>query len=1007
MLTTDVDEILGDPSIAIVAEVMGGVEPTGELVLQALRSGKHVVTANKQLVAQRGAELFDAASGAGVQLRFEASVCAAIPVIKVLRESLVVTNVHRVLGIVNGTTNFMLTRDGGGRHLRGGAARGAGARLRRGRPDRRRLGCGRGREDGDPRYRRLQLALHLADVEMVGIDTITPLDVAAARELDMVIRLVGMARLLDGKVDIRVGPALVDRHHPLAAVEGAFNAVMLQGDAIREITLEGPGAGGVETASAVIADMASVIGTMGTGFLQNDPVWRNLPRLEQRREPLAVLLPPHGRRPARRAGARRGRARRARGVGRTAAAAPERRRRGAPRRHARHAPGRAGRRARGDHGDGRGARASRCPSPSSPSAGLRGSDGRDRAVQDRLPVVRRDARRHARRGLDAADPLAAHRRAARDRAALQVRGHEPDRVVQGPRHDRRRLEGGRGGRRGGRLRVDGEYGLLGGGLRGARRPDRGDPLPGRSGRRGEARAVACRRRARCSRCRGASTRRSRAASSSPTAARTRSSTRSTRTGSRGRRRPRSRSTRRSAAAPDVLALPYGGGGNTVAYAKGFAEDGRAAADDLGARRRPGDDARLGDPHRRAGPPRRGGGARRRRHGRAGRGHRRGHHANVARARQSEGIFCEPSSAAGVAALVEKLPLERGSTVVCVLTGHGLKDAARGGRLHPGCGARRPERRVDPRGARARFEQAQPRAGMNFVVRAPATSANLGPGFDCAGAALDLWNELHVLPADEGEPLVEVEGVGADEIPHDETHLALRAFALAAPARGHRFRFVNRIPLESGLGSSAATVAAGLVAGRVAAERRGRRPARARPAARGPRRQPRACAARRRLPDLARRRAVRGAPDRDRAAARRRRGRPGGAREHEGVAGAPARVASALGGCDRRGAGRAARRRRSPRATPSCSPPRSTTACTSPSGSPTRPCSRSCARACRRAPPASRSRARAPRSSSGRRRVVRPTSPTRSVPAASMQLSCPIAIAAGGAHAMHERLYATH
>jgi homoserine dehydrogenase len=95
-----------------------------------------------------------------------------------------------------------------------------------------------------------------------------------------VIRLIGAARLVDGKVDVRVGPALVDRHHPLAAVEGAFNAVMLQGDAIREITLEGPGAGGIETASAVIADMVSVIGTMGTGFLQNDAAWRSLPRLE-------------------------------------------------------------------------------------------------------------------------------------------------------------------------------------------------------------------------------------------------------------------------------------------------------------------------------------------------------------------------------------------------------------------------------------------------------------------------------------------------------------------------------------------------------------------------------------------------------------------------------------------------------------------------------------------------------------------------------------------------------
>jgi homoserine kinase len=100
----------------------------------------------------------------------------------------------------------------------------------------------------------------------------------------------------------------------------------------------------------------------------------------------------------------------------------------------------------------------------------------------------------------------------------------------------------------------------------------------------------------------------------------------------------------------------------------------------------------------------------------------------------------------------------------------------------------------------------------FVVRAPATTANLGPGFDCAGAALDLWNELEVLPAEPGEPLVELEGEGLEEIPTDESHLALRAFALGASLDGHRFRFVNRIPLERGLGSSAATVAAGLVAG---------------------------------------------------------------------------------------------------------------------------------------------------------------------------------------------------
>jgi len=115
VLTTAAADVLGDDSIAIVAEVMGGVEPAGSHVLELLGSGRSVVTANKQLVARRGAELFAAAASSGAQLRFEASVCAAIPVIKVLRESLVSTNVHRVVGIVNGTTNFVLSAMGEGR----------------------------------------------------------------------------------------------------------------------------------------------------------------------------------------------------------------------------------------------------------------------------------------------------------------------------------------------------------------------------------------------------------------------------------------------------------------------------------------------------------------------------------------------------------------------------------------------------------------------------------------------------------------------------------------------------------------------------------------------------------------------------------------------------------------------------------------------------------------------------------------------------------------------------
>ncbi|HZO98515.1 MAG TPA: homoserine dehydrogenase [Gaiellaceae bacterium] len=280
VLTTDVADVVGDPSIAVVAEVMGGVEPTGGYVLDCLRRGKHVVSANKQLVARRGAELFAAASEAGVQLRFEASVCAAIPVIKVLRESLVVTNVHRVLGIVNGTTNFMLTEMEAGRSYEEALAEAQARGYAEADPTDDVSGADAAAKMAILATVAFNSRYELADVDVVGIDRIDPLAVAAARELDMVIRLIGAARLENGKVDVRVGPALVDRHHPLAAVEGAFNAVMLQGDAIREITLEGPGAGGVETASAVIADMVSVIGTMGTGFLQNDAAWRSLPRLE-------------------------------------------------------------------------------------------------------------------------------------------------------------------------------------------------------------------------------------------------------------------------------------------------------------------------------------------------------------------------------------------------------------------------------------------------------------------------------------------------------------------------------------------------------------------------------------------------------------------------------------------------------------------------------------------------------------------------------------------------------
>jgi homoserine dehydrogenase len=280
VLTTDFAAIRDDAAIDVVAEVMGGLEPAGGYVRALLEAGKPVVSANKQLIAREGAELFAAASAAGVQLRFEASVCAAIPVVKVLRESLIATNVHRVLGIVNGTTNFILSR-----MERGGSYADALAEAQS-------LGYAEAdpSDDVNGADAAAKMAIlatvafgsrvTLGEVETRGITEIEPAHVAAAAALGMVVRLVGIATLAHGAVDVRVQPAFVERSHPLATVDGAFNAVMLQGDAIREITLEGPGAGGTETASAVVADLVSVVGTAGTGFLQNDACWRELERLD-------------------------------------------------------------------------------------------------------------------------------------------------------------------------------------------------------------------------------------------------------------------------------------------------------------------------------------------------------------------------------------------------------------------------------------------------------------------------------------------------------------------------------------------------------------------------------------------------------------------------------------------------------------------------------------------------------------------------------------------------------
>ncbi len=254
----DIDRLLEEAEI--VVEVIGGIDPARDYVLRALEAGRHVVTANKQLIAQFGDELFDAAREAGVQLRFEAAVAGVVPVIRVIQESLAVTEITKVFGIVNGTTNFILSEM---------ASTGANYAdtLRRAQE----LGYAEadpsedvGGADAAAKMAILaRLAFHtpvrLDEVQFQGITEIQPDDISYAKELGLSLKLLGVAERRDGGISVRVFPCFLYPHHPLAPVEGPFNAVMVEAPAITEITMSGPGAGGLETASAVLGDVVSIL----------------------------------------------------------------------------------------------------------------------------------------------------------------------------------------------------------------------------------------------------------------------------------------------------------------------------------------------------------------------------------------------------------------------------------------------------------------------------------------------------------------------------------------------------------------------------------------------------------------------------------------------------------------------------------------------------------------------------------------------------------------------------
>ncbi len=244
----------------LIVELMGGIEPAYDYVMRAMRAGRHVVTANKQLLSQYGEELWDAAREHGVQLRFEGAVAGVVPIIRVLQESLAGASIDRVHGIVNGTTNFILTE-----MARTGATYGDAL------AEAQRLGYAEAdpSEDVDGRDAAAKMAIlarlafdtpvHLDQVRYEGIEQIQPDDLEYARELGLGLKLIGTAERLEGGLSVRVHPAFLYPGHPLASVGGPFNAVTVESETITEITMSGPGAGGPQTASAVLGDVISAM----------------------------------------------------------------------------------------------------------------------------------------------------------------------------------------------------------------------------------------------------------------------------------------------------------------------------------------------------------------------------------------------------------------------------------------------------------------------------------------------------------------------------------------------------------------------------------------------------------------------------------------------------------------------------------------------------------------------------------------------------------------------------
>ncbi len=275
VLTTDLEAIVNDPAIDIVVEVMGGLEPARSLILKALSNGKHVVTANKAAIARFGAEIFTTANQAGVYVMLEAAVGGGIPVIQPLKQSLSVNRIHTITGIVNGTTNYILTR-----------MQTEGSNFSDVLADAQRLGYAEADPTAD--VEGLDAAdkiailaslgfggrINLQDVYTEGIRQVSKTDIAYAEKLGFVIKLLAIAKrdTPSSPLSVRVHPTFVPQAHPLASINGVYNAILVEGEPIGQVMFFGPGAGAGATASAVTSDILNLVAVLKSNTAVPNPL---------------------------------------------------------------------------------------------------------------------------------------------------------------------------------------------------------------------------------------------------------------------------------------------------------------------------------------------------------------------------------------------------------------------------------------------------------------------------------------------------------------------------------------------------------------------------------------------------------------------------------------------------------------------------------------------------------------------------------------------------------------